>query len=208
MGTKGPRRGTALAAIVLSLAVMGAGQPALDALEVDMSAPDIERALRLARWPASDADRARFHGRYVFRIDGPVIGNLQLESIEIVTEFRRTELMAEEHVRINDMFGRAGLSEVTKALEPWRGLVFVVARVRLMSAGRLVGLPPIDVALDSVPVRGDVRRTNISNDEVLAGGLIETPFDAQSVGQMTRSVVVRWNGRTLGGARVDFRALD
>jgi hypothetical protein len=209
MGWEGARGGWPVAAALVALAVAGPLLRGLHALETDLSDQQIERALRLGRSTA--AERERFHRRSVFPADGrmPVVNGLQLESIEVISEFRRMELIAEEHARINDTFGRAGLTDVRKALAPWRGRVVVVAHVRLAGpAANLVTFPRVDVALDALPAAGGAVRRDISNDAALIGGSIETPFDAAIVGQTRRTAAVRWNDKLLGAARIDFRAID
>src|SRR5262247_3733190 len=107
--------------LLLVLAATGA-----QALVKDMRPADLERALVLARWPTSDAERARFHERYIFPINGPTIEYFALQKVELITEFRHLELIAEQHARINDMFGRGGMKDVEDALQPWRGRLTVV----------------------------------------------------------------------------------
>src|SRR6266404_3113989 len=41
------------------------------AIDVPLGGDQIGRALTLARWPTSDAERATFHARYVFAVKGP-----------------------------------------------------------------------------------------------------------------------------------------
>jgi hypothetical protein len=208
MGWEGARGGWPVAAALVALAVNGPPLRGLHALETDLSDQQIERALRLGRNTA--AERERFHRRYVFQADGrtPVVNGLQLESIEVISEFRRMELIAEEHARINDTFGRAGLRDAKQALAPWRGNVSIVARVRVIGATNMVSVPRLEVTLDSLPAAGPVLRRDISNDAALVGGEIETPFDAAVVGETTRTVAVLWNDRLLGRVRVDFRSID
>jgi len=208
MGWEGARGGWPVAAALVVLAVAGPPLRALHALETDLSDQQIERALRLGRNTA--AERERFHRGYVFPADGrtPVVNGLQLESIEVISEFRRMELIAEEHARINDTFGRAGLRDAKQALAPWRRNVSIVARVRVIGATNMVRVPRLEVTLDSLPAAGPVLRRDISNDAALVGGKIETPFDAAVVGETTRTVAVLWNDRLLGRGRVDFRSID
>ena len=206
MGGQGARRRAALSAALLLIAIAAATQMRLDALEVEMSAPAMERALRLARFPASDADRARFHRRYIFQTSGQTANGARLESIEIITEFRRTELVAEEHARINDLFGRSSLTEVRREMAPWRGHVYVAARVTL--SGTAIGVPPIKVALDELPSVGPAAIQNIYSENAVVGAVVAVPFDAISVGQSTRIVTVMTEQSLLGQARIDFRALD
>lgn len=193
----------ALLAVLLLVVPMGAF---LRALEADMTDSALQRALRLARRPASDADRARFHRRYMFQTGGAVHNGVRLDSIEVITEFRRTELIVEDHARINDLFGRSSLGEVRRALEPSHGKVYAAAHIGL--SGTAVAIPPITIAVDSLQSVGAQQVQNIYSENAIVGAVIETPFAAGSVGQFVRTITVRTAGAFLGQARVDFRALD
>jgi len=205
MGRQGARGGAALGVALFAL-IAAAAPPRLGALEVEMSDPAIERALRLARFPSSDADRRQFHGRYRFQTSGQAANGARLESIEIITEFRRMELIAEQHARINDLFGRSSLTEPKRELAPWRGRVYVAARITL--SGTAIGVPPIAVALDRLSPVGPAEIQNIYSENAVVGAVVGVPFDATAVGQSTRTVTVTTAQSLLGEARIDFRALD
>lgn len=206
MGGQSTSCRAAVGAAVLVVAVMAATQALVGTLEVDMGDAAIQRALRLARFPSSDADRARFHRRYVFPSSGQIANGARLESIEIITEFRRTELIAEEHARINDLFGRSSLTDVRRELAPWRGQVYVAARITL--SGTAIGVPPITVAVDRLPPVGPAKIQNIYSENAVVGAVVAVPFDAISVGQSIRTPTVMTEQNLLGQARIDFRALD
>lgn len=206
MGRQSTQRRATLVAALLAVLLVVPMDAFLRALEVDMTDSALQRALRLARFPASDADRLRFHRRYMFQAGGAVHNGVRLDSIEVITEFRRTELIAEEHARINDLFGRSSLGEVRRALEPWHGKVYAAAHVGL--SGTAIAVPPIAIALDSLQSIGTQQVQNIYSENAIVGAVIETPFDARSVGQSVRTITVRTAGAFLGQARVDFRALD
>jgi hypothetical protein len=205
MGGQGAR-GRAAVGVGL-LALIAAAAPArVGALEVEMSDPAIQRALQLARFPASDADRARFHSRYIIPIGGPTANGVRLESIEIITEFRRMELIAEQHARINDLFGRSSLTQPRRELTPWRGKVYVAARVRL--SGTAIAVPSIRIAVDSLPPLGPAEVQNIDSGDAIVGAVVAVPFESRAVGQTVRTVTVTTGQNVLGQARIDFRALD
>jgi hypothetical protein len=205
MGGQGARGGAALS--VALLALISAVVPArIGAIEVEMSDPAMQRALRLARFPASDADRARFHRRYVEAAGGPTANGASLESIEIITEFRRMELIAEDHARINDLFGRSSLTQPRRELAPWRGKVYVAAQVSLL--GNAIGVPPIRVALDSLRPLGPAEVQNIYSENAVVGGVVAVPFESRAVGQTIRAVTVTTDTTVLGQTRIDFRVID
>src|SRR5579862_1428356 len=133
------------------LVCAAASSATLSGVVLRPSSADLSRAVALARWPHSDDDRLRFHTRYTFPTDAPVLNQWTVEQIEVVTELRRAELLAEEHARINDSWGRAGTDEVEAALRPWRGQVSIIVHLALRpSLGHVRVVPPITVALDDL----------------------------------------------------------
>jgi hypothetical protein len=178
----------------------------------------IDRALTLARWPTSDADRKRFHDRYIIPVNGPAVQFYSVEKLEITTEFRRLELIAEEHARLNDMFGRGGLQEVELALAPWRNRLSITVHLRFTPNGFITGIPNVDVLLDGAPPfepravdsRGIYTALGNGPGTMLVGGVIETVFDARQIGQSTRTAVVRAldANEELARVPIDFRSFD
>jgi len=187
-------------------------QADLRALILSLAAPDMERALALAR--SSDAARARFHARYVVDVHAPAVEYFTVEQLEIITEFRRLELIGEDHARLNDLFARAGLRDAQEALRPWRGHVSLVAHLRFDPSAYIVGVPALDLTLEDSTVLHPIEephRTGIysgGDTPSLIGGLVEAVFDAQSVGQKTWPAVIAWKARPLVRVPIDFSALE
>jgi len=78
-------------------------------------------------------------------------------------------------------------------------------------AQSIPGIPTIAVALGGsaaiVPI--DIRRTGIYGAESgLIGGTVEAVFDAASIGQTTRAVIILWHGTELARVTIDFAKLD
>jgi hypothetical protein len=195
------------------------GRPAdVRAITLPLTRSDMERAAALARWPHSDAERARFHERYLVTVNEATIESWTVEQVEVITEFRRVELMAEEHERINDLWGRGGVRDIEDATRPWRGRVSVVAHLGLRASGLYVGgAPPADITLRGpgaiAPL--DVRRTDLhANCDgtlfgcAVTGGLVEGIFDAATIGQTQRLVTVVWKGTELARVTIDFAGLE
>src|SRR5437879_1054039 len=115
---------------------------------------DVERALRIGH--GSDPDRARFHQPYIL-----AVGDATVEQIEIVTEFRRVVLYAEDRIRQGDhMFGPR---QVETALRQWRGRLSSVARVRLHPMNTYVMVPEFTIALGEPALKAiDARRTAVN----------------------------------------------
>ena len=191
------------------------GQAATGAINVQLNQDDIRRATELARFPNTDADRALFHRRYTMVVNGPVVEYFAIEKIEVITPFRRLELIAEEHARINDLFARGGLKDAEVALQPWRELVTIVAHLRFDLTKVILSVPEADVALEGpapvLPI--SVNNTGIYNSDGsgrtwLVGSLVEALFDVRAVGQAMRPVVVRWNGKDVARVTANFAAME
>jgi hypothetical protein len=172
------------------------------------------RALTLARWPTSDVDRARFHSAYVVTLKEPTAQYYSVETVEVVSEFRRLELIAEDHARVNDMFGRGGLQEVEAAMAPWQDRVAIVVRLQFAPNGFIIGVPTLDIRLEGpnpvTPVE-DVHTTAVyGRNSMLIGGVVEALFDARQVGQTPRAIIVSSTEPAAALARVpiDFRSLE
>jgi hypothetical protein len=201
----------AVGIVVAVLAPAGIG-----AVNTQLTTQDIQRATELARWPHTDAERAQFHKRYTIAIDGATVEYFAVENIEITTPFRRMELIAEDHARINDLFARVGVRDAELALQPWRDQLSIVARLRFDLTKLLPGVPDLDIALEGsnpvFPAATKSSRIEIAIDNgdrsQLVGGLVEAVFDVQAVGQTKGPVVIRWNGKEVARAAVDFAAME
>ena len=174
-----------------------------------MTQAEMERALWIGR--AFDSERARFHKPYVIAPNDPTV-----EQIEVVTEFRRAVLFAEEQIRHGDhMFG---LRQAEPALRQWHGKVTIVARLRFHPLNVFLAAPPYDITVGEprVPLL-DTRRTSLyalANNQkpaapaALAGAVVESDFDAQAVGQGTRTIRVVFEGKEVTRTVVDFAQLQ
>jgi hypothetical protein len=184
----------------------------LVALLVSLARPDIERALSFARWPHTDAERAQFHARYLtkYRVPDPLAGPA-VESIEIITEYRRMELIAEGHAAANDLFARGGaVQEAEEALQPYRERVSIVAHVQF--GLRTIGVPNVIVGItggaDPGPQLIEAKMKPIYVRDSLVAGDFEAVFAAASIGQARRIVTVTSNGAELARTTVDFAAIE
>jgi hypothetical protein len=176
----------------------------VDALKIDISPQDIERALVIAR--STDAERARFHAQYTQQVNTPFV-----ERAEVVTEFRRVVLLAEERASKGDRFFPYSISSAADALTVWRRRVSIVARVRFHPQNNYVAAPPVTMALD-----GNERALiGVQREAILAlppgrkgefvpvlGAIVEGVFEAEALGQAERQFVIALEGRELG--RVTF----
>jgi hypothetical protein len=195
--------------VAMSCAAWAASAPALQlSLDRDL----IERALQVAR--GSDEARARFHDLYIVHLQDPLV-----EQIEIVSEFRRVVLIAEDHLRAGDwMFARSA-ARADAALAPWRGVVTLIARLRFNPLNVYVSVPDYAIVLgggDGALAAVRTERTPLLSESgskrqtvrVIVGAIIESRFDAGAIAQSTRDVRVVLDGTTVAHAEVDFGRLE
>lgn len=185
------------------------------ALNLALSEGDMERAQKIASGPESS--RSRFHALYIQPVDDATV-----EQIEIITEFRRCVLVTEERLRLGDWMFSRGVRAVREALRPYRGRVSVAARLRFHPQNTFGSIPEIEAAigasgrqpvvapLDVIRTRIDQVQTGLQPERAapLMGALVETVFDAASVGDTVRPVSVLMNGRALALVSVDFSRFE
>src|SRR5919204_2988867 len=183
------------------------GGAPLSAINLTVTHADIERALALSRWPHTDTERVRFHDPYLTILEPRMMfnpnltaGSVTVEQLEIITEFRRLELIAESHVRLNDSFGRGGIEDAVEALRPWRGRVAIDAHLGLPNHKGTI--PESEIALSGVGIQRAYiahppviyAKTGLS-PQILQGNIVEAVFDGIAVGQVPRIVTVIVSGR-------------
>jgi len=181
-----------------------------------MGGADIERAQALAR--ARDAERQQFHRRYLVNLPDPVV-----TQIEVVTEFRRLVMIAEEHVLRGDWMFTRSLRAAEDALKPARGLITIRAQVRFNPLNTFIEPPPYTLAMGassagsplaalvtqlmpqySVPFKTRDKRELTS----LIGAVLETTVDADRIGQTARTIGITLDRQEVTRTTVDFGRLD
>ena len=110
-----------------------------------LSDRDIAAALSIAN--GSEATRALFHARYRIAVDDPVI-----EHLEIISEFRRFVLAAEDQLKAgNWMMARGGFDPKGRTLKdllrPLEGQLSIRVRLRFHPQNNYVALPAFDILL-------------------------------------------------------------
>jgi len=183
-------------------------------LLVTLGQSDIERGLALAR--GRESERAAFHNRYILKPSDPSI-----EQIEVVTEYRRLVLLAEDHLSRADWMFTQGVKAAETELEPWRGLVTIVARVRFHPLNMYVSVPAIHVTLGAAPGGQPIQALDITTKGVFAppasknnkatpilGAIGNAIFDAALVGQGARPVIVVLESSELFRTTIDFGKLE
>ena len=194
--------------VPLALALALAPIPRLGALDVALSQEDIERALAVAR--GSEAERARFHRRYVFSANDATVTQL-----EVITEFRRFVITAEDRLQHGDWMFTRGTRAAERALAPQRGRMTIAARLRFNPLNTYISVPAFEISLGvpsldtrtteqyASPMPGQRNATTPP-----AGALLETDFASASIGQMARPVSVLLNGKELTRVTVDFAHIE
>jgi hypothetical protein len=197
-------RAAALVAVILGSVVPAA------ALKIDISAQDVDRALTIAR--SREHERAGFHAPYIQQINTPFV-----ERAELVTEFRRVVLLAEERAAKGDRYPGYSVTSATEALKVWRRRVSVLARVRFHPQNNYVTVPAVEMAL----VGNDRALIGVLRDPVLSlssgrkgesssvlGAVIEGVFEADALGQAPREFVISLEKKELGRVTFDLARLD
>jgi hypothetical protein len=206
-----------LSAALLSGGALAGTRSLSAALEMPLGRPSMSRAVKLARWPATEADRAAFHSRYLFDVRDQPLAPIRIDRIEVTTEFRRLELIAEQHARLNDLWGRPGTRDAEVALQPWRGGVWITAHASYRSLTNITPTPmEIAIRLDRPAVAARNVTPSFEYSGICAtdpgcqitGATIEGEFEAAPLAQAIRPVVVEWNGVTLARVSIDFKSLE
>jgi hypothetical protein len=179
-----------------------------------LTGADIERAMALGR--ARDADRQQFHRAYVFDLPGPVV-----TQVEVITEFRRLVIIAEEHVQRGDWMFTRGIRAAQDALGSARGMLIVKAQVRFSPLNTFIEPPPYTIAMSGSSTAMDVLDTQVTPQysvpfktkdkktlSSLLGATLETTVEARRVGQGARTVAVLLAGKETGHTVIDFRQLE
>jgi hypothetical protein len=185
----------------------------LDALVLPLSPADIERALDIARGPASS--RAAFTAQYVFPLE-ETAGSVTVERLEIVTPFRHAELFGEDRLRIGDHMFSA--RDATAALGADAAIVTVRAQLRFNPLNVLVTVPDYAIVIGN-PANGEVvppERTTTTpifggppargrrESQPIMGATIETSFEAAALHDQTWPVGVWLGDEKIAAVAVRF----
>jgi hypothetical protein len=183
-----------------------ASAAALHALDLDVTASDVERAMAIAR--SSEGERARFHAAYIV---SPV--NDTVERIDVITEFRRLVMAGEARGLMGDWMFLHSIAPAQKAVERWHGLVTVSARLRFHPLNVLTSIPSYTIVLGGEPQADPVaaRTTPIwgqGDSTALLGANLEADFRAADVGQAARVVRIVLERGEVASVTVDFARIQ
>jgi len=126
-------------AAVSAAAVLSAGAAPAGPFATNIDAVTIERAIALGR-STDTAARQRFHDAYVVRLNDSL-----LDSLEIVTEFRRVVLATEDRARAGDIGW--GARQAADMLQPWRNKVTLILHVTFPPNNAYRSMPRFDIVL-------------------------------------------------------------
>jgi hypothetical protein len=129
-----------LVAAALSAAVIVSARTAPAPQARPIGASDVADAVAIGLAGGAGASHADFHAPYVIQQNGPVV-----QSIEVVTEFRRVVLLAEEHARR----GEAGWDArgASRALQPYRGRLDLLVSLRFDPQNTYRSVPDIGLRI-------------------------------------------------------------
>ena len=204
--------------LLLALALALMTWPGLGAIDASLSQQDIEHALAIAR--GSEAERARFHSHYRFPVNDATVAQM-----EVITEFRRLVITAEDRLRQGDWMFTQGTRAAEAAVRQWHGQVAIVAQLRFNPLNTYVTVPPFDVIVGDAPAEGAVvplaahttpqyslpfpvlGKKDVTASS-LVGAVIETAFAASAIGQTARRVSVLMDGKELTRTTIDFASIE
>jgi hypothetical protein len=176
-----------------------------------LSDRDISYALAVAN--GSDATRVAFHAPYALSVSDPTI-----EHLEVITEFRRFVLAAEEQLKLgNWMMARGGFDPKGRTLKdvlrPVSGQVSIRARLRFHPQNSYKTLPPFDLlvgepTLLAINATRAPHITTIVVDggsiDVIQGATIETFYNAPTINDRILPVRMIFEGKEIARVSVDF----
>lgn len=200
--------------LLLTAGLVLAWAPVTAVTEV-MSDADISYALSIAN--GSDATRSTFHEPYLVTVADPLI-----EHLEVITEFRRFVLSAEDQLKVgNWMMARGGFDPKGRTLKdllrPFAGQVSIRAKLRFHPQNNYVTLPAFDILLgDPTLLPIDAIRTphvtpasgEPGTRDVITGATIEMFYNAPTIDDRVLPVRMLSEGRELTRVRVDFSRIQ
>jgi hypothetical protein len=214
--TRGLLAAPSVGALLTALLVLVCLRP-VTAVNAALTQADTQRALRLAGAP--EGARAQFHSPYIIAVKGSII-----HEIQVLTEFRRTVLAAEDAFKRGDWAVAHGAASrtghgVEDVVKPWRGKVTILADLHLDPLHTYVGVPNCEAMMAGVPVVASLERRTSPRSSLpyssrgktttsLVGASLEADFDAAAVGTTSRDVVVMCEGRDVARTAIDFSRLE
>lgn len=176
---------------------------------------DIAHALNIAN--GSEGTRARFHSAYIVVVDHPTI-----EHLDVITEFRRFVLAAEDQLKAgNWMMGRGGFGPkgrtLREVLRPLEGQVSIRARLRFHPQNSYITLPAFDILLGE-PTLLAINATRTAHimpangepgtRDVIYGATIEVFYNSPTISDRMLPIRIVSEGKELTRVSVDFSRIQ
>jgi hypothetical protein len=187
------------------------GQAPISAVTEVLTERDIAYALNIAN--GSEATRSLFHAPYIVALEDATI-----EQLEVITEFRRFVLAAEDQLKSGSwMMARGGFDPKGRTLKdllrPLSGQVSIRARLRFHPQNSYATLPAFDILLGEptllainatrtphiTPANGEPGTRDVIN-----GATIEVFYNAPTIDDRILPVRIVSDGKELARASVDF----
>ena len=175
---------------------------------------DIAQALNIAN--GSEASRGLFHAPYRVAVDDPLV-----EHLEIITEFRRFVLAAEDQVKNgNWMMARGGYDTKGRTLKDLlrahTGRVSIRAQLRFHPHNNYATLPPFDIllgnptllALDAIRTPHITLAGEPGTRDTLYAATIETFYNAPTVADRVLPVRLMFEEKEIALLSVDFSRVE
>ncbi len=187
--------------------------PTLAVTEV-MTESDITHAFTIAN--GSESSRALFHESYRVAVDNPLV-----EQLEVITEFRRFVIAAEDQLKAgNWMMARGGFDQkgrtVKDLLRPLSGQVGIRATLRFHPQNSYVTLPAFDILLgDPTLLAINAVRTPHTTPatrepgtrDIFTGATIEVFYNAPTIDDRELPIRLLLEGEELARISVAFSRL-
>lgn len=204
---------------LLTLALVAAGlvlaRVPVAALTEVLTDRDIAYALNIAN--GSEGTRTLFHSAYIVAVDDATI-----EHLDVVTEFRRFVLAAEDQLKAgNWMMGRGGYDPkgrtLRDVLRPLEGQVSIRARLRFHPHNSYITLPAFDILLGEPTLLAiNATRTPAitpatgepGTRDVITGATIEVFYNAPTIHDRILPIRLLLEGKELTRVSVDFSRIQ
>ena len=201
-------------ALLVAAAFLLADAP-VDALTEILTDRDYAYAISIAN--GSEATRTLFHAPYTVTVDEPTI-----ERLEVVTEFRRFILAAEDQLKAgNWVMARGGFDSkgrtLKELLRPVEGQVSIRTRLRFHPHNSYVTLPAFDILLGEPTLLAinAIRTPHITpassergTRDVIDGATIEVFYNAPTISDRTLPIRMLLEGKELARVSVDFSRIQ
>jgi hypothetical protein len=201
-------------ALLGAAAFLLAGAPVVALTEI-LTDRDYAYAMSIAN--GSEGTRTLFHTPYVLAVNDPTI-----ERLEVITEFRRFVLAAEDQLKAgNWMMARGGYDSkgrtVRDLLRPLEGQVSLRARLRFHPHNAYVTLPPFDILVGEPTLLAinTIRTPHITpasgergTRDVIDGATIEVFYNAPTIKNRMLPIRMFFEGKELTRVGVDFARIQ